>query len=313
MTRQWIREVSLSIDAGGESIDVSALRIRFKVAQNRLQTPNIAEITVTNLKEETAQKIKKEGQIVTLKAGYVGGSEGLFKGNLIQKRVGRENPVDTYLTMLAQSGDKAYNFATVSKTLAAGSTFKDQVDVVLEAMKPHGITAGYIADLGSKKMPGPRTLFGMARDTMRDIAFSTGTSWFIEDDKLNVTKNNEPRPGEAFVLNSTTGLIGRPVQTLDGIIVRMLLNPKVRPDTRLKIDQGSIDEAAFNPNFTGEVSNAMIPSLADDGLYRVLVADHHGDTRGNSFYTDAICIRADGQGPQPIRLAQQGIDLSPGQ
>lgn len=313
MTRQWLREVSLTVDAGGETIDVSELRIRFKVTQNRLQTPNTADIIITNLKDETAQKIKKEGQIVTLKAGYQGASEGLFKGNLIQKRTGRENPVDTYTALLAQSGDKAYNFATVSKTLAAGSTFKDQVDVVLEAMKPHGITAGYIADLGSKKMPRGRTLFGMARDVMRDIGFSTGTSWFIEDDKLNITKNNEPKPGEAFVLNSTTGMIGRPVQTLDGIIVRMLLNPKVRPDTRIKIDQASIDEAAFNPNYTAEVANNMIPSLADDGLYRVLVADHHGDTHGNPWYTEVICIRADGQGPQPIRLAQQGIDLDPGQ
>lgn len=313
MTRQWLREVSLTVETGSETIDVSELRVRFKVTQNRLQTPNAADIIITNLKEETAQKIKKEGSLVTLKAGYQGASEGLFKGNLIQKRTGRENPVDTYVALVATSGDKAYNFSTVSKTLAAGATFKDQVDVVLEAMKPHGITAGYIADLGNKKMPRGRTLFGMARDVMRDIAFSTGTSWFIEDDKLNITKNNEPKPGEAFVLNSTTGMIGRPVQTLDGIIVRMLLNPKVRPDTRIKIDQGSIDEAAFNPNYTAEVANSMIPSLADDGMYRVLVADHHGDSRGNPWYTEVICIRADGQGPQPIRLAQQGIDLDPGQ
>ncbi|WP_199091537.1 hypothetical protein [Bosea sp. ASV33] len=313
MTRQWIRDVSLTIDAGGETIDVSNLRIRFKVTQNRLQTPNAAEITITNLKEETAQKIKKEGQSVTLSAGYQGVREVIFRGNLIQKRTGRENPVDTYCSLLATSGDKAYNFATVSKTLAAGSTFKDQVDVVLEAFKPHGITAGYIADLGTKQMPRPRVLFGMARDVMRDIAFSTGSSWFIENDKLNITKNNEPRPGEAFVINSNTGMIGRPVQTLDGIIVRMLLNPKVRPDTRLKIDQSSIDQAAFSPNYTAEVQNSMIPSLADDGLYRVLVADLIGDTEGNIYYTDATCIRADGQGPQPIRLVQQGIDLDPGQ
>lgn len=313
MTRQWIRDVSLTIDAGGETIDVSGLRIRFKVTQNRLQTPNSADITITNLKESTAQKIKKEGQSVALAAGYQAAREGIFKGNLIQKRTGRENPVDTYCSLLATSGDKAYNFATVSKTLSAGATFKDQVDVVLEAFKPFGITAGYIADLGSKQMPRPRVLFGMARDVMRDIAFSTGSSWFIEDDKLNITKNNEPRPGEAFVLNSDTGMIGRPVQTIGGIIVRMLLNPKVRPDTRLKIDQGSIDQAAFSPNYTAEVQNSMLPSLADDGLYRVLVADHFGDTEGNAYYTDAVCLRADGEGPIPLSLAQQGITLDPGQ
>lgn len=313
MTQQYIREFGLVIDTGSETIDVSELRGRFNVKQTMLQTPNYADIVITNLKESTAQKIKKEGQSVTLKAGYRGASEQIFKGNLIQKRIGRENPVDTYAALLAQAGDLAYNAATVSKTLAQGSTYKDQVDVVLEAMKPFGITAGNIADLGSKKMPGARVLFGMARDVMRDIAFSTKTSWFIENDQLHVVKDNEPTAGDAFVLNSSTGLIGRPVQTFDGIIARCLLNPKLKPGVRVKIDQASIDEAAFSPSVSGGLSNELFPSLADDGFYKIEVADHQGDTRGNAWYTDIITSRADGKGVQSLSLANKGIALDAGQ
>lgn len=313
MTRQWIRECRLTIEGGGQSFDVSALRIRFKVEQNNIQRPNVAEIFVTNPKRETAQQIKKEGQIVSLEAGYQEGYGLIFKGELIQKRYGRENPVDTYLALVAQSGDRAYNFSTVSKTLAAGSTFKDQVDVAVEAMKPYGVTPGYISDLGDRKMPRARTLFGMARDVLRDIAFATGTSWSIQNQKLQILKNGEGLPGKTFVVNSRTGMIGLPVQTFDGIIVRMLLNPQVNPGTIIKLDEGSVQEAAFNPNYLAEVQNSMIPSIAEDGFYKVLVSEHHGDTRGNPWYTEVICTRADGQGPQPIRLANQGIDLSPGQ
>lgn len=311
MTRQWIRYFGLSIETSDGTIDVSNLRGRFAVRYATVQSPNTAEITITNLSEATAQKINKEGQKVTLTAGYEDGYAIIFSGNIVQKRVGRENPVDTYLTIVASDGERAYNYATVSKTLAAGSSYRDQVDVVLEAMKPHGVTAGYIADLGSKKMPGPRTLFGMARDVMRDVATSTGATWTIENGKLDVVKANETKPGDVIVLNSTTGMIGRPVQTFDGIIARMLLNTRVKPNGRLKIDEASIDQAAFSTTVSGQKGNELLAGmLATDGIYKVMVVEHHGDIRGNVWYTECVCIRADAAkngGTIPLSVANWNI------
>nr|WP_156446597.1 hypothetical protein [Bradyrhizobium sp. CCH1-B1] len=272
-----------------------------------VQSPNSAEILVTNLSEATAQKIRKEGQKVSLTVGYQGGPSIAFTGNIIQKRVGRENPVDTYLAIVAQDGDIAYNFATVSKTLAAGSTFKDQVDVVLEAMKPHGVTKGYISDLGAKKMPRARTLFGMARDAMRDIAISAGANWTIQDGKLDVVKFGETKPGDVIVLNSQTGMIGRPVQTFEGVIARMLINPRVKPNALIKIDEASIDAAAFTPGIPGALGNSnLAKGIAADGLYKIVVVEHHGDTHGNAWYTEVICHRADGEGIY-FNIASQNI------
>lgn len=312
MTRQWIRELRLTVTTGSSSVDLSNLRIRFRVEQNNTQRPNVADVTVTNPSRDTIQKIKKEGQSITLEAGYADGYSVIFKGDLIQKRSGRENPVDTYLSLLAQSGDRAYNFAVMSKTLAAGSTYRDQVNAVAQEMKKYGVELGHIADLGSQKMPRARTMFGMARDIMRDIAYATGTSWSIQNQKLQMVKNQEYLPGQVHKINSRTGMVGMPVQTLDGIQARVLLNPRIVPGSRVEIDQSSIQEAAFSPNYLGELSNSMIPSLAEDGIYKVLVVNHSGDTRGNPYYTDIVCIRADGQGPLPLRLAGQGINLDPG-
>lgn len=313
MTRQWIREFGLTIETDSGSIDVSELRGRFKVRYVTVQSPNAAEIIVTNLKEETAQKIKKEGQKVTLTAGYQDGFAVIFSGNIIQKRVGRENPVDTYLAIVAQDSDKAYNFATMSKTLAAGSTFKDQVDAVLEAMKPYGVTKGFIGDLGSQKMPGPRVLFGMARDVMREIATSTRASWTLENGKLDVVKANETKPGEAIVLNSQTGMIGRPVETFDGVIARMLLNTRVKPNTLLKIDEKSIDAGAFSADTLATAQNEnLATNIAADGLYKVVVVEHHGDSRGNPWYTEVVCHRADGLGVN-FNVANLNIPVGPDQ
>ena len=311
MARQWIRNISLTIGDGAEEMDVSALRIRFNVRQADLQTPNWAEIIITNPSAATIDKIKKEYTKVTLEAGYEENAGIIFKGEILQKRSGRENPTDTFLTILATDGGQAHNYATVNKTLAAGHTFRDQVDACLEPLKALGVTIGYIADLGSAKMPRGRVLFGMCRDRLREIAQATNTSWSIQNGQFQMVKNNSYRPGDAIVVNSRTGMVGMPVQTLDGIEVRTLLNPMIQPGRRIKIDQASVQEAALSPGYTAAVQNSMIPSTATDGIYKVLVVGHSGDTRGNPYYTDIVCIRADGEGPLPLGLAARGIVLDP--
>ncbi|MBZ9939129.1 hypothetical protein LB518_22725 [Mesorhizobium sp. BR1-1-16] len=264
---------------------------------------------MTNPSPQTAAKAREEYTKVVLQAGYEQNFGTIFEGKIIQMRYGRETPTDTYLAILATDNGQAHNYATVNKTLAAGHTFKDQVDACLEALKPFGVTAGFIADLPSVTMPRGAVLFGMVRDKMRDIAAATNTSWAIQSGKLNVVKNDSYHPGEAIVVNSRTGMIGMPVQTIGGIEVKTLLNPQIQPGRRIKIDQSSIQQAAFSPQYTAEVSNSMIPSIADDGIYKVLVVSHSGDTRGNPYYSDIVCIRADGQGPIPLNISQIGLTL----
>ncbi len=310
MTQQYIRSCTLIVEGSSVVFTVSNLRVVFRTRQANLQTPAHADIRIYNLSAETANMVQKEFTKVTLSAGYVGNESIIFKGEIIQVRKGRENPVDTFVHILATTADQAYNFAVVNKTLAAGHTFRDQVDVALEAMKPYGVTAGYIADLGSTKMPRGRTMFGMARDLLRTVAFSTASSWSIQNNKLQIVKNTETMPGQAIVLNSRTGMIGLPTQSIDGIEVRCLLNPEIVPGKRLQINQSSIQQAALSPGYTAAVTNSMIPTLADDGFYKVLVVEHHGDTRGGPWYTDSICIRADGTSI-PISLASQGINVIP--
>ncbi|MEX6506961.1 hypothetical protein [Jiella sp. M17.18] len=310
MSRQWIRACKLTVEGENGVIDLSEMRIRFSVTQHTLQTPNALDARITNLSDDTVSRIQGEGKSVSLEAGYQDGYGLIFRGLIIQKRKGRENPVDTYLDILAQGGDTAYNFALVKKTLAAGHTFRDQVDAALEAMKPYGITAGYITDLGSKKMPRARVLFGMARDVLRTVAFSTGTSWSIQNDQLVITKDAETLPGAAIVLNSRTGMIGLPEQTDLGIQVTCLLNPQIRPSSRIQINQKDIQQAKLSADYLGVVNNAQIPPLADDGFYKVWTVSHAGDTRGDPWYTTAICTRADGKGQIPTGLVSKGIEVA---
>lgn len=290
MTKQWFRECNLIVGDGGEAMNVSALRCRFTVVQATTATPGHADIWINNLADTTANKIRKEYDRVVLQAGYPGNLATIFEGEIVQKRKGRENPTDTYLNILAKEGQKAYSYAVISKTLAAGHTFRDQVDACLETLKPFGIAAGFIADLGQTKMPRGRAMFGMVREQLRWICASTDTHWRITGNKLEIVKNGETRPGDAVVLNSRTGLIGMPTQTMGGIEVRCLLNPQIKPGSLVKIDQASIQTQQISLNYGAQAQNEMIPPIDADGLYKVIRLIHHGDTRGTDWYTDITCL-----------------------
>jgi hypothetical protein len=132
----------------------------------------------------------------------------------------------------------------------------------------------------------------MARDLLKTIGYATGSTFTIVNDKAQMVKNDNFKPGDAIVLNSSTGMVGRPQQSSDGIRARMLINPRVAPAVKLKIDEASIDKQLFNPAYGAEVNNTMIPDIAADGIYKVLYVDHIGDTRGGVWYTEATCMSA---------------------
>lgn len=301
MTRQWMRQCRLTIGNGSDAVIVSGmtdasgklvegLRVRFSLEQQTTQAPEHADIIITNLSDATANKIQKEYDRVVLEVGYPDNLATVFQGEIVQKRKGRENPTDTYLAILAKGGQQAYSYAVVNKTLAAGHTLRDQVDAMLEVMKPYGIVAGYIADLGTAKMPRGRALFGMAKDHLRSICQTAGCSWWINQNKLTIVKNSGYLPGSAIVLNSRTGMVGMPTQTMGGIEVRCLINPEIKPGVRIQIDQSSIQRQAFSANYQAEAQNNYVPEISSDGLYKVLYVKTTGDTRGPDWYMDLICL-----------------------
>ncbi|HGJ5881072.1 MAG TPA: hypothetical protein ACHBZ9_19040, partial [Arsenophonus nasoniae] len=113
---------------------------------------------------------------------------------------------------------------------------------------------------------------------------------------------------EAIVLNSATGLIGLPQQTIEaGVNVRCLINPNIQINGLIRLDQALIyrtmlpnsDIALGYSKLTesddgglrqtqGAVSQPA--SLSTDGDYIVKNITYTGDTRGKPWYMDLMCI-----------------------
>lgn len=304
---QYNRKFSLLLTNGETALDLSEMHCTFRSSQQDEESPSNAVIRVFNLSQETLTKVKTEYSRVVVQAGYVDGPFGvIFDGTIKQFRIGREpDALNNYLDILAADGDLAYNFALVNKSLAAGTTSGDRIAAAVAAMSPLGVNAGQLLIPSSGGiLPRGKVLFGMAKAILRSEVQTMGATWSIQDGKVNVIPLEGYLPGEAVVLTSQTGLIGRPEQTIQGIKCKALLNPKIIVGGLIKIDNASINQTQAQitealPGNAGQLAYdkwaaiQQFATVTDDGTYRVYVAEYVGDTRGIDWYVEMICLTVD--------------------
>jgi archaellin len=310
MTLQFIRKVGLVVgqSSGGNGLDLSSMQIHFQVSQQDTETPSTAIIRVFNLSDNTEKMIQKEFQNVVLQAGYEGeGNYGqIFTGTIKQFKRGRLNAKDSYLDILAADGDKAYNFALVNKSLAAGSSVKDRVETIGQAFEKYDVSTGTLQGLDKATaatggvLPRGKVMFGLAKDQLGAPTATAGVSWNIQDGKLVTTPLTGYAPGEAIVLNSRTGMIGTPEATQNGIEVQCLLNPKIRIGTRVQIDNKLINQSTVKEQGFPRYTDLSFPAtVTADGYYRVLVVEHEGECPYGESWTSTLTCLAVNQSSSP--------------
>lgn len=297
---QYLRKSSLFLVQEDTVLDVSQLRFSFQIKAMDVESPNNAAIRIYNLSNDTVVRIRNEFSRVVLQAGYDGTFGKIFDGTIKQFRVGRLSGTETYLDVLGADGDLAYNWALVNRSLAAGSTVGDRMKAATDAMQKEGVQGvqNYLNPTGGV-LPRGKVLFGLARAILRDEVQSQGASWSIQNGQVQIIPLDGYKPDEVVVLNGQTGLIGRPEQTVDGIRARCLINPNIMVGGRVQIDNKAINQTLQrDPNAAPVPYNQwaglqLLANVSADGLYRVLVIEYEGDTRGPAWYMDLTLLAID--------------------
>lgn len=307
-----MRRSSLILANNTDALDLSDMHFRFQTVQEDHESPSNCSIRVHNLTDDTLKRIKAEYGRVILQAGYESSYGVIFDGTIKQFRFGREpDGMNTYLDLLVADGDIAYNYAVVNKSLAAGSTQEQHREASLEAMRTLGLKVGHVqVDEGSGGviLQRGKVLFGLAKGRLRGQVQNAGATWTIQDGKINIVPLDGYLPGEAVVLNSRTGLIGRVEQTAQGMQARCLLNPKITVGGLVKIDEESVNQTIQKGGgqllaYDKYAGIQHLASVSGDGLYRVYSAEYVGDNRGQDWYTDIICLSVD---PNTLKVKPYG-------
>ena len=305
--RQWKRKVQVVIGKAGTGLMVENLRIHFEVAKTIESAPNVAIIKIYNLHPDNEAKIKNEFDEVLLNCGYEGAMRLVFRGNI--KHVYRYRDKTDYITEIeAGDGDKDFRSAVMNETLAAGTTNAQLVDRAVGSFKgAGGTTKGHVQVNERARIRG-KVISGNTRDVINDVARESGANWSIQDGQLVIVNANDVLPGQAIVIRADTGMLGAPEINDKGIAVKCLINPQLRVNGAIQLDNNGIKakrvkaQALATKREKQETNaplgreNAQLVRLDPDGIYKVLKLTHKGDNRGQDWVSEIECIGLD----QPI-------------
>jgi hypothetical protein len=278
----------------------AALRFTFDCQMWRYHTNWMADISIYNLNELTTDKLLnnaglawrqpstliKQNMEVVISAGYANGNYGvIWRGPIFQWSWERVDVTDFKLTLDCNLA--LYGFGTdalVSQTFAAGA---QQLDVIraIAAQAFKGTPVFISPNISEKRLPRAKTLFGSPSKYLTQIAQDNGMSWWLSKKGLGMGKAAEPGTplDPAIVFTPTTGIIGTPQQTVEGVTLTVLLDPRVeckQPTQQIKIDNSSIRARKI------QIGETKFLPLDQDGIYHVIGVRHYGDNRGDDWYTE---------------------------
>lgn len=244
-------------DSNGDGLDVSDLRCTFNIIKTIQMGPNTCEIAIYNLNAKTENTIIMNGKRVSVEAGYEGSQFGLiFDGDILQTIRAREDGTTFTLTIIALDSDRAINFEIANYSIVRGQTARNIVEhIANKAQNP--IDLGSISDrLNGPKLTRGKVMFGKASDYIRQIAKTYDLQHYTDDGKLNLIHLNDLPKDEIFELSPESGLIGTPEQTDYGVSGKCLLNPQIKLNSLIHINNSSVRAKKIDINGSNSVPGA---------------------------------------------------------
>lgn len=309
--------------ADSSSETIGALRVTFDVQTLAWRDLWFAQICIYNLNETTTAALLSAGgnqqgvvsgtQVaqnmeVILEAGYQNGKYGvIWDGYVLQPLFERENQTDFKVTLNCVLGLLSIGRNFVGKTYT--KEIANQRQVVLNIMRDSftPISQGAISNnLPTKNFPRAKTVFGSPRKYLSEISRDQNMSWWLgQKGLLNIGKADEDlqtTSANPVVYTPTTGIVGTPQATQNGINVRLLLDPTVqvqKPMMCINLQNTQIrqvlQQVGVLPGF-----------LSQDGTYVVIGVRYLGDTRGQDWYADVTgCLLA----KEKLAAIQAGLQV----
>lgn len=302
---QWLRYFRLIVSVDGtntEALDLSDFRCTFHISQAMIGKPCTAEIKVYNVSQSTVDRIQAPTNAVVgskrlkvlIEAGYQESHSLIFEGDLWWKSTGRETETDTFMTLVAATGDRAHQYAVVNASIPKGASQKQIFSTVMQSMSEKGVKSAAEPDVMEGTLPRGKVLYKQASDAIQNFADTNGLEWGYGAGGLVMIRKDQTykQDEDVIVLNARTGLIGRPTVTADGVEATCLLQPRIDLGSLVQIDNDTIQTQSYDTAVQADILQNAAASggfTSADGLYRVIGREHIGDTRGNDWYTHIIC------------------------
>lgn len=238
------------------------LELSFEVTKTARRSANKCKLTIYNLADAAIGALEETGTVIQLLAGYESNAAVIFSGSVARRGVVTEQDGHTRTTTVdAGDGELELQRGRSDLSLAPGSTTTDALNALAGAL---GVGRGNIDDLPAKELLGGYVHTGQARDALTEICRDIGRSWSIQNGELVILSPNEVRAGEvAVLLSQSSGLVGVPKRTKEGVELTSLLQPRLIPGGLVQVE-----------------------SRALQGAYKIIEVQHAGGFRQGDWYSN---------------------------
>jgi len=264
-------------------------RIKFHVDKMTEGNSATTSIFIYNLGRDSRALFERQNNIVTLKVGYGDSLEQIFKGDIQRTRTRREGP--DYVTQIELSdGFFANTWAKTDVSFKTGVTKSALAEQLIQDAEKSGVTRGYIKGIPTDGYNHPVVLSGKSIDKLRDLCESNNLQMSIQDGEIVIVPFGESNADTAVVLSKDTGMVGSP-EMGEGtrVSVKSLLNPKIKPFTKISIISKFLFNFETNKSLSG-VEGDNGATLPGGAVYTAVKVIHSGDTFGTEWYTHAECV-----------------------
>ena len=320
MSTQFMRVYDLVIGAAGtgvrifQTVEHPGLRVQFEIIKTLRSSLNTAVIKVYNLAPDNERKIKGEFDEVLLSVGYEGAALLVFRGQIRWATTYSEG-TDRITEIHAADGERDARKSIVNFTLAAGTTDGQLLDKLVGSFE--STTKGQIVIKDKKRLRG-RVVSGLAYPQAVRIGQENGANASIQDGRLDIIPADSTLPTQAIVIRADTGMKAAPEVDDNGVKVRCQLNPRIRCNGRIQLDNhdlklkvfkererkpGAQPAARAGGTTSKSPKSKNLARLDPDGRYKCYKVVHKGDTRGSTWESTVFAVGLDKSVPAATAVA----------
>lgn len=282
-TRGFVGEHPEFFNPQPNLLEISTLRVQFKVEKNLAKDPNTCEVIVTNAAPGTRTDLCRTPLVLRIDAGHRqdAGARHVFTGSL---RHGYSKRDGVNWSTVLELGDGAAMFdgARASRAFTRGTR---KVDVVRYVASTMGVELprelANDPDL-QRTIASGETVYGDSHAEMTRLLAPFGYSWSVQDGRFQALRDEQAAPGTALVISKDTGLIG---------------SPQFKTPSKGDVKKNKPPELTFKTILYPQITPgflAHVQSEAIDGIFRAERVTHTGDSHSNDdWVTEVECKPVD--------------------
>lgn len=225
--------------------DITGLDIAFEIEKDESPEPNPCHVEIYNLGPENRAVLSKYQNVpILLKAGFKEHVGVVFQGDMLKCHHVHEQA--SWKTVLASGeGILAIQTKRLNKNYAKGTSIKVVIEDLARQMGlPLMGELNNFEELSETLSKGFTTSGNPMKDVCR-MLMGKPFNVSVQNQSLQLRRNNEPLQREAISLSANTGLIVSPeVGSKGEIIVRSLLMPDFCPGRQVYISSAGFDTFA---------------------------------------------------------------------